>query len=258
MKMKRRRKGTFTGIWAQISGHLDIIVRVVLWALLLVLAILAWNEPRGWWSVRTKIEYIGTAVLLILNVILTLRRRRTAATQNPTQTQPSAEPTTAPTLAQTVGMAAVEAYNAAIAAGATQKVAKLAAKAAAKAASVPATPPAPKITTPSHGTEIGRWYFGIIPFIRLPLILVRYRLGDDKGNRVVCRQKFLIIRDTESFSNIKNWDIIPDDAGMVLSGAATFRILPDKIGEKALEVWRFMPPHFALDLDEALTSAKDK
>ena len=86
--MRRKKRGTLT--WTQISGHLDMIVRVVRWAAMLVLAILAVREPRGWWSIRTRVEYIGTALLLILNVILTLRGRRRRRRQTPAQTQTAA------------------------------------------------------------------------------------------------------------------------------------------------------------------------
>ena len=75
--MKRRRRGTLTRISAWIRGHRSEILRVVLWVALLVLAILAVNEPRGWWALRTKIEYLGTAVLLLINGVLLLRAWRT-------------------------------------------------------------------------------------------------------------------------------------------------------------------------------------
>lgn len=87
--MRRRRRGTFSAIWTWIAGHRSEILRVVLWVALLVLAILAWNEPRGWWSARTKVEYLGTAILLILNIVLILRGRRRRRRQTQTQTQPA-------------------------------------------------------------------------------------------------------------------------------------------------------------------------
>ena len=75
---------------------------------------------------------------------------------------------------------------------------------------------------------------------------------------MVYRQVLGRLRDTEVFGNIKNWDITPDDVTARVTGTCTFRILPDKIGEKALEVWGSMPVNFALDLDEALTRVKAK
>ena len=78
-RKRKRKRGTFTRTLAQVRGHLDfgVILRVILWALLLGLAILAVNEPRGWWSFRTKVEYLGTAGLLLINTIMVLRAWRT-------------------------------------------------------------------------------------------------------------------------------------------------------------------------------------
>lgn len=87
----RRRRGTLTRISAWIRGHRREILRVVRWAALLVLAILAVREPRGWWSLRTKVEYLGTSVLLLVNIIMMLRawRTRHRSTQPQAQTQPA-------------------------------------------------------------------------------------------------------------------------------------------------------------------------
>ena len=81
--MRRRIRGTFSAIWTRIAGHRSEILRVVRWAAMLVLAILAVREPRGWWSLRTKVEYLGTAVLLILNIVLILRGQRRRRRQTP-------------------------------------------------------------------------------------------------------------------------------------------------------------------------------
>lgn len=80
--MRRRRRGTLTRISAWIRGHWREILRVVRWALLLGLAILAVNEPRGWWSIRTKVEYFGTAILFVINSVMLIRawRGRTTST----------------------------------------------------------------------------------------------------------------------------------------------------------------------------------
>ena len=92
--MRRRLRGTFTAIWTRIAGHRSEILRVVRWVAMLVLATLAWNEPRGWWSLRTKVEYLGTAALLILNIILILRGRRKARRTPTTAPAPTSAPTT--------------------------------------------------------------------------------------------------------------------------------------------------------------------
>lgn len=154
--------------------------------------------------------------------------------------------------------AAAKAEAEVLALGGSMEAAKAAAEVAAQAAAqavIEAEKEAKKVPyVPSHGTVLGKWYYGTIPVIRLPLIFVRYRLC----NGVVYREVFGKIRDTEIFSNIKNWDIVPDGTTAAFLGCCSFRILPDKIGEKALEVWRNMPINFALDVDESLTRAKTK
>lgn len=95
--MRRRRRGTLTRISAWIRGHRSEILRVVRWAAMLVLAILAWREPRGWWSARTKIEYLGTAVLLLINTIMVLRAWRTRNAAKPQPTPAPTQPAPAPT-----------------------------------------------------------------------------------------------------------------------------------------------------------------
>ena len=257
--------GTVRRIGALIRRRWRAILRLLLWAALIVLAILSAVGKKGWWPSTTQAK-IGGAVLaiLVVNIIFdfaTGMGRRlgnmgwllTAAQAGilcasmyfrygwlpalaigyllwrfipwPTPTTPT--PTTPTPPAPTTPTPPTQA-------------------AATAASAAPAAP------APSHGTEIGRWYFGTIPIIRLPLLTVRYSLG----NGVVYRQVFGRLRDTEVFGNIKNWDITPDDVTARVTGTCTFRILPDKIGEKALEVWAWMPVNFALDLDEALTRAK--
>ena len=73
----RRLIGTLRRIGALIRRHWRTILRWLAWALLIGLAILSVNEPRGWWALRTKIEYLGTAVLLLINGVLLLRAWRT-------------------------------------------------------------------------------------------------------------------------------------------------------------------------------------
>ena len=91
--MRRRRRGTFSAIWTRIAGHRSEILRVMRWVAMLVLAILAVREPRGWWSLRTKVEYLGTAVLLVINGVLLLRAwraRHRSTTQQAAATAASA------------------------------------------------------------------------------------------------------------------------------------------------------------------------
>lgn len=286
--------GTMRRIGALIRRHIGLILRVVLWAMLIGLAILSAVARHEWWRGTTRVGLaVAVVAFLVVNVLIDIATKRARRPGKmgwllvaaevgvlctntyyhfgwapavaigyllwrvipwPTPlTPPTPTPTPTPTQAYlTAAQAAAQAEAAALAEGASPAAAAAAAAAAANAAaSTPA--PAPS-RSPSHGTEIGRWYFGTIPVIRLPLLTVRYSLGQG----VVYRQVFGRLRDTEVFGNIKNWDITPDDVTARVTGTCTFRILPDKIGEKALEVWTGMPINFALDLDEALTRAKAK
>ncbi len=238
----RKIIGTLTGIWTRISGHLDVIVRVVRWVALLVLAILAVNEPRGWWSLRTKIEYLGTAVLLVINGVLLLRAWR--ARQRSTA-QPAPAPAT-PTPTQAAATAAVQAEAAALALGASPEAA---AAAAAAAAQVAAATPAPA-PTPANIAEWrreaglvtqGKWYYGRIPYTHIPLIPLSFKLEGES----VTRRILFVVEDPETFNDIENLDVKPDLTWGIIRGCVTLRILPKKIGVPVNDVWHLMPTKFA-------------
>lgn len=105
----------------------------------------------------------------------------------------------------------------------------------------------------SEDIELDTWYPAQVPFLRIPIPWERYKLGDG----VVYHDSIQKVADTEVFGNIKNWDM-SSSWYRKAAGTATFRILPDKIGEKALEEWHNMPCSFAEALDKALVESKRK